>query len=214
MKSILATRSRQQDGNAPAGDAGACDGGAAGRVKGTSGETTMQIQRHFVWQATTALGIYAKAGRTLCTHSPAVRHSHARALTHAMDDPLPATRLRGQTSHFIGTAARTNTGPNTGPAQRATRASGVKCVGTLGRPLSSTKTQGGKSWLMGLLDPRRGEKHFGSLNLHSSRSVLKSWRWNTSNPTKHYSFSLHAAFSPSCRLHIWGRHPNLSLYMQ
>lgn len=44
-----------------------CYGSGPGQVKGTSSETTMQIPRHFVWQATTLLCIYAKPGKTLCT---------------------------------------------------------------------------------------------------------------------------------------------------
>lgn len=62
------------------------DGGGAGRVKGTSSETTMQICRHFVWQATTPLCIYAKPGKTLCTQ-PCCQSRVMLEWWHPMDDP-------------------------------------------------------------------------------------------------------------------------------
>lgn len=63
-----------------------CDGSGTGRVKGTSSETTMQIPRHFVWQATTLLCIYAKPGKTLCTQ-PCCQCRVMLEWWHPMDDP-------------------------------------------------------------------------------------------------------------------------------
>lgn len=72
-----------------------CDGSGAGRVKGTNSETTMQICRHFVWQATTLLCIYAKPGKTLCTQA-CCQSGVMLEWWHPMGDPC-----LGQTSHFI-----------------------------------------------------------------------------------------------------------------
>lgn len=63
-----------------------CDGSGTGRVKGTGSETTMQIRRHFVWQATTPLCIYAKPGKTLCTQ-PCCQSTVMPERWHPMDDP-------------------------------------------------------------------------------------------------------------------------------
>lgn len=81
-----------------------CYGSGTGQVKGTSSETTMQIPRHFVWQATTLLCIYAKPGKTLCTQ-PCCQSRVMLERWHPMGDPCLRARLLGQTSRWTLTDA-------------------------------------------------------------------------------------------------------------
>lgn len=81
-----------------------CYGSGTGQVKGTSSETTMQIPRHFVWQATTLLCIYAKPGKTLCTQ-PCCQSRVMLGWWHPMGDPCLRARLLGQTSRWTQTDA-------------------------------------------------------------------------------------------------------------
>lgn len=115
----------------------------AWRAKGTSGETTMQIPRHFVWQAATPLCIYAKAWRDTEHTALLSERSHARAVT-PNGWPLPAMRPLGQTSPFK-LDGRSHTHTHTG--KHIHLISGVKRGRTLRWP--ETWCQKLNNWISG-----------------------------------------------------------------
>lgn len=78
-----------------------------GQVKGSvSSGSTMQISGHFVWQATTVFCIYAKAGRTLSTHTAPVRAQSRWNGDTRWVTPI-CTQTAGPDFHFIQTDTQT-----------------------------------------------------------------------------------------------------------